>query len=555
MAELDDVRIDEFVAQLDGIGAPDAELELRSADRREISMRIVPWEVPAISRAGPEVIMRGAFDGVDPSKVVLQLEHENPPAGKGIEYENRSDGAYMVFKVSKTQRGDDILTLAADGVSAGASVTYQDIKGGTEMYQRSGVRLRVVHRAALRAVSTTWQPTWADAGVQSIRSAPTEAPVVGEQTMPETPVPETPETPAPFIFDTAPLAAAMDALSERFGKSVETLTGRLDAMEERSRKEIDIPAKAKADDPRTLRGDWVQAVIQMLSGDRVNALQMRALDDIITSDNVGVVPDAYLPELVGVIDPTRPFLGSTRKLDLPAAGMSLVVPVIETRPTTGVQVNGSGTPTEKADIVSTATSITTDSFDAVTIAGGGDLSIQILKRSSPSFLSLYLELLAEAYAANAEAEAIGALLTSGITAGGTVDPEALALGDAWAAGAAVRKPPTTMWLSSAGVSAFIDAKADGTNMPLYSSIQAGFSASAGTGGVISGLRPIHVPALDATDTDMIVGPSSGFGWTEDGTYTLQVDVPAKAGRDVALVGILWFAPLYPSAFTGYTLGS
>jgi phage head maturation protease len=545
MADVDPTTLDSFIDRLDAVDESNPSIEVRSASRREIGMRIVPWDTPVVTRNGPEVVMRGAFDGVDPAKVVLRLEHENPPAGKGLSYENRDDGAWMIFRASKTQRGDDILTLAEDGVTNGVSVGYEEVPGGLQLYSRSGKTLRVVHKADLREVSTTWRPTWAEATVQFVRTP--------EETFVSDPTP-TIEPVSPEPVDLSPITAQITAMSSSIGD-------RLAALEERARAQFTVPTAPDAPDPRSLRGDWMGAVLRMLSGERLADLQMRALADLVTSDNVGVVPDAYSTELIGVIDPSRPFLNTTRRLDLPAAGMSLVVPKIVTKPTAGVQaVYGDESYPEKSEITSTATSITNVSYDAHTIAGGGDISLQLLKRSSPSYLSLYLELLAEAYANNSEASALGIInalvgQADGVNDGGVCDPENLILGDAWAAGAAVRKPIDTMWMSSAAVGAFIDAKASGTNAPLYSSIQAGFTAGAGAAGTISGLRPVWVPVLDSVGIDVLVGPGSGFGWTEDGTYTLQVDVPAKAGRDVALVGILWFAPMYPTAFTAYSIAS
>ena len=104
--------------------------------------------------------------------------------------------------------------------------------------------------------------------------------------------------------------------------------------------------------------------------------------------------------------------------------------------------------------------------------------------------------------------------------------------------------PDTLWYSTAAAWAIIDAKAPGSNVPIYPD---------GTEGPISGLRPVYVPALDGTEADVLVGPSRGFRWAEDGAYTLQAVRPVQAGQDTGLAGIVWLAPMYAAAFTCYRL--
>jgi len=537
------------------------DIEVREGSSREIDMRLVPWDTPVNTVFGVEEFARGAFDGTEPSTVKLfGASHEarmgigqdgmpkmvRVPIGKATALSNRHDGQYATFRVAKTAAGDETYALAAEGIISGVSLEFGELPGGTNKLTRNGRRVRRHEKAQLTGASLTHRPTYEQAQVLAVRSQDEEGPKVADAIEGTVIVPEP--------VDLTPVITGINSLEARVSE-------RIGALEESYRSQFTIPAVQEADRNSLVksRGDWAMTAIKLLSGERVADQQMREFQDLVTSDNLGVVPDAFLPDIIGVIDPTRPFMNSTTRLSLPPAGMELVIPRIVTRPTVGVQsVFGDESQPEKSDVTSTPTSIDNVSFQAITVAGGGDISVQLLRRSSPSYLELFTRLLAEAYAQETEALALDSLLSTvgaggGVHNGGFLDPNDLELADAWANGTTVKKPINTMWLSSFAVGAFIDAKASGTNAPLYSQIQSGFTAGAGPAGTISGLRPVYVPALDATSWDVLVGPSSGFAWTEDGTFTLQVDVPTKAGRDVALVGIVWNAPLYPTAFTAYNI--
>ena len=283
---------------------------------------------------------------------------------------------------------------------------------------------------------------------------------------------------------------------------------------------------------------------------------MRELAEVVTTSNLGVVPDAFSSEIIGRIDEGRPFLNSTRQIPAPASGMNLVMPKITQTPLVSKQA------AEKDEVASRATAITTVDFPMETYAGAGDISIQLLKRSSPDFLNLWTGLLGDAYALKTEDAAVDALLaeTAVVEGTGTFDVESDSLGEAFENTVAANRSlkPNRIWLSTTALIQFMNARSPtgGGGTPLYPSLSAigGFSEG-GNNPLGFQLQPVWVPALDNEAVDIIIGPSAGFIWAEDGTYSLQADVPSKAGRDVGIVGMLAFAPVYPAAFTTYVVAT
>jgi HK97 family phage prohead protease len=522
-------------------------LLVRDAEKREIEARIVPWNTVIATMAGNEMFARGAFSDTKAGDVVLRMSHQDPPAGRGIAIEDREDGAYMTFRVSKTAKGDEILTLASDGVTRGVSVGFEMIPGGTEYRNLDGARTAVYTRAQLREVSTTWMPAYPQAQVLAIREKE-------ESTVAEAPAEKATEATVDLNAITTEITRALESRDSRVTEVQEKVLDRLEKIEERQRSAIAVPAPVETKQPRFYH--WLEAHLKTRAGEPLTELQKRDLADVTVADNY--VPDAVRAEVVAFINPRRPFLQSTNEVAAPESGQAISIPVVTAHPTADVQDD------EKTEIESTALKIENALIPFITVAGGVDVSYQFIRRAPRTYFDILRRALFAAYAAQAEAKAIAALLDGIVigtnpavepTPGGTLDPLDLNLGTAWETSMdTALLPPDTLWLAPSAMAEFIDAKASGTNAPLYSTITSSLNAG-GQSGTVSGLRVVTVPALTDSGVDAIVGPSEMFAWAEDGTFELQADRPAVLGRDIALAGQLLYMPLAPAAFTTYSLGS
>ena len=515
------------------------DIEVRSESAREIAIRFMKWNELGQTEQGLEEFRKGAFEGTDPTSVILRAEHEGPPAGRGIALEERDDGAILVAKAAPTPRGDELLTLAREGYFRGASPSFRSIEGGDSHRYQDRRRVTVRNRVDLREVSLTWRPTFAGTEVLYTRTEGDS--VAAEDTVEPT------ASPAPRGIELPPPSEA----------DYKEFKARLEKLEQRSEVPTNVPLPTPEADRKPLyRGDWVKGALTLMSGEDLPRELERVLADTISDDNPAFMPTFMSNQLIGEIDPFRPFLGSTTQIDMPADGLEISYPRIVQRPTVAEQT------TEKTEVSSQSVETDRVTSPVRTFAGAGDLSIQLLRRSSPQFLDFYLRLLGEAYATVTENAAVDALLAAGVTAGtGQFDPAEPELAEAIENGVAAGRSlaPNRIWLSTTAMSEFIDAKSPtgGGGTPMYPGLAgiAGVTGGGGGGPLPISLTPVWVPALDDEAVDVIIGPSRGFSWAEEGTFTLQADVPGRLGRDVALGGFMAFVAAYPAAFTTYVIAT
>lgn len=277
-----------------------------------------------------------------------------------------------------------------------------------------------------------------------------------------------------------------------------------------------------------------------IAGDELHTYQ-RALADVLTTDATGMIQEQWIAEVIDLGRTYTPTVNAWRQRPLPTSGMSISQPVVTTRPTVAAQG------TQKTEVSSTTPVIGTEQWDIDTYAGGNDVSIQLIRRADPDYLTelmrLYTRELAQAVngAALTSLNAAAAVGVSGNTAleyvdAATFDELVIDASAAFMAADALRRPAELIALSVDLWSALGKAK-DLDGRPLYPSINpmnsAGTISAASAAGTISDIAWYVEPELGA-GVSGVIGVREAFVTALGPVGTMTADVPAKLGRDVAM---------------------
>ena len=266
----------------------------------------------------------------------------------------------------------------------------------------------------------------------------------------------------------------------------------------------------------------------------------RALVDLTTTAQTGVVHEQWLSEIVDLYRVLTPTVQAFSQRPLPDSGMTFQVPKITARGTGPTKQA-----TQKTEVGSSPKTIGGVQFVVDTYGEGNDVSLQLILRSDPSFVDELMRLYTEGMAEKINTDAAAAVLaaaddthpvqeytTDVLFDGVVIDGAALIL-------AALKRLPEVLLMSVNLWKALGKAK-DTTGRPLYPGISpmnpVGSFTVTDTGGNIRSLDYVVEPAIPggAGGIGGILGVRDAFRTYTGAIGTLTADVPSKLGRDYAV---------------------
>jgi HK97 family phage prohead protease len=496
--------------------------------RRIISGKIVPYdgEIGQTS-VGKVVFERGSIQLPEPSKSKLLLEHDlKKPIGKAVAFNETSDGVYASFKVSNTSRGTDSLIEASDGLRSGLSVGVEVLASEP----RDGVLY--VQSARLFETSLVQAAAFDSAAVTSVAASAAET--VDEA------LTEITQSESEAILDTTPDTVAPEAVVETpaVEASRPTVTA---AMYTAPRVNLNVTA-----------GEVAKAQLAASRGDNDARDLIAALQVATVAENTGMVPPNYLKDVIGIIDSSRPFIDSIERAALPAAGMKVFTPKLGAQATVALTAEG-------AEFSSTDTAVTFQEDTVVKFAGAGRLDVELVDRSDPSFLDLYIRELAASYAQKTDAYAAQIAAEAAVGSSSSTIYKAIALGIAESFGV-MRFTPNRLLVANTGGEDGIDysgllGAVDSAGRPLFAAAVPqnanGLITQGSTAGTVAGLNLVVDPNYtgdNANAKHALVYPSAAMRFHESSQIQLRTAVVANGQLDIGLYGYVCAVNRYPAAF-------
>jgi HK97 family phage prohead protease/HK97 family phage major capsid protein len=478
-----------------------------NSSKRELTGVIVPFNEVGHTNMGDVVFQQGSLKIGEGIK--LFTEHDmTRPIGKLSRYEETDKGIIGVFKIARTNSGDDALAEAQEGLRTGFSVGAM-----IDDYVTKGEQV-IVNEATLKEVSHVTFPAFGEHAqiTEVAASAEPSQPTESEETIVSNEV--TPE------------------VVEEVAKAVEAPA--VEAAERNVRPAIFTAPRS----PIVSKGSYLEHSLRAALGNEESRQYVMAADT--TTNNAGFIPTPQATEVInGIANADRGLIDAISKGTLPTSGMTFEIPKITTAPT--VAQADEATALSETDTAASFVSVAVKKF-----GGQQTFSVELLDRSSPVFFDELVRQMEFAYAKATDAYVAGTLGASCALATATQDNTAAGLLGYVSAGAA------TVYSGSLGFarSLIVNSTQWGNIMgyndngrPIYTAsnpMNAGGAVSpASLRGNVAGLDMYVSRSLDAYttgDQSMIIVNPDSFTWYESLRLSLRTNVINTGQIDVNYYG-------------------
>lgn len=466
----------------------------------------VPWNDPIVYGGVEEQFARGA---IDPDSVVgtpLLWSHDTAePIGALVAARDIEEGLEIEATVQPTTRGRDAILLLRSGTPMGLSV------GFTPIEQKATPTGVVYTRAEMAELSTTPLPAYAKAQVSAVRAEEVKESEMDNAT-------ETRES----AVDLAPINERIDQIEARMAE------------------------------PRTTvrRTVGVREAFALQLADFAKTKQMRALADVLSSGNAGILPEQWDTEVLGYVDSMRYMIGQAGSATFPSSGTVVNVPRI----TQHTLVDPRGT--EKADPPTRALTTEAAQFSVEWYAGAVDVAMELIEQSNPPALSVIATDLLRQYAARTDAAATAACVAAATHHGAVLDTTSYAglIADVIGVGEAIRAATgefgNRLSLTTADWTAVLGL-VDGDDRRIFSttgSSNADGSARLDAPAVdIGGVVAFHNPRANTS----VQFNQTSFRVAEKPPVSLQQQNVSLLGVDLGVLGAIVNMPLYTDGIVSY----